>query len=187
MPKYTRKDQIAVAEAYEALQEKDGIVASAERAARRAGVDCSRTTAQRWLKDEEVLRSRKEASNAHWSQKYGDKWKRLALYVEAGYTISEVAERFDVSTQMVHTASKRAGLDLDWSQRRHRLAFDPSTPRGQKRQEKVRKMAEKVRHRSKREVADEYDITRRHLNRLLKSPLNPYNNESYDPGAKYSA
>lgn len=184
---YSRSDQIAVRDAYVALLEDPDVRASAEKAAKRSGVGCSRTTAQRWLRDDGVLRSRGEASKDIWEQKHGDKWRRYATYLKMGYTIKEVAERFDVSRSAVHTAGRRADdVQMDHSTRRHRRAWDPSTVTGKKRREKVRKMAEKL-HRGKTlaEVSSEHDVSKRHIRCLLKSPLNPFNRVEYDPNGDY--
>lgn len=186
MSTYTRQDQINVIEAYQEMLDDPDRRASAKRAARAAG--CSKTTALRWLRSEGVLQSQSEAVNAMWRDKYGEKWERYVVYLRMGYSVAEVASRFDVSRQTVHTAMKRAeDINSDWSARRHRRAWDPSTPPGKKRQEWVRKMAEQDRSDMTRsEIAEEHDVSQSHLKVLLESPLNPYNAVTYDPDACYT-
>jgi len=185
MATYTRQDQIAVRDRYLSLIENDDRVASAAKAAKAVG--CSETTAKKWLREEGVLRTRGEASRDVWRKKYDDKWERYALYLEMGYTIEEVADRFGVSTKTVHTAAKREGIDMDYSTRRHRRAWDPRTPTGQKRREKVRKMAEEIRRgKNKQDVAQKFGVSHKHMNVLLGSPLNPFNKISYSPNENYT-
>jgi len=182
---YTRKDQIAVRERYKELLRRDGVIASADKAAEAAG--CSETTAKRWLRNEGVLRSRGEASRDVWHEKLSDRWERFVPYLKMGWSCERVAERFDVSPNTVYTAMRRSDeVVQDRERRYHRQYWDPNTRKGRKRQKMVKKMAER-RHRGDTldDIGDEFGYSGRHVSCLLDSPLNPYNNEEYDPDEEY--
>lgn len=69
---------------------------------------------------------------------------------------------------------------------RHRRNWDPSTPKGRKRQKKVAQMVE-MHHQGAtyEEIAERYGISKRHVGTLLRSPLNLRNNVQYDPDVDY--